>query len=70
MRGWGFDMEQDGTDWNPNLKFRSRNNQIDCPLHPLATPNVVHGSRPTEVENNRKDLPIVNDGAGNDGSYK
>ena len=52
-------MGQDGPDWNLNLKFRSTNNQLDCPLQPLTTPTVVHVSRPTEVEDNRKDLPIV-----------
>lgn len=56
---WGFDMGQDGPDQNPNLKSRITNGQLDCPLQPLITPTVVHVSRPTEVENNRKDLPIV-----------
>ena len=59
MSGWGFDMGQDVPDWNPNLNFRGTSNLPDCPLQPITTPTVVHVSRPTEVENNRKDLPIV-----------
>ncbi|CBI36896.3 unnamed protein product, partial [Vitis vinifera] len=44
-------------DGQKNIKGTS--NLPDCSLQPITTPTVVHVSRPTEVENNRKDLPIV-----------
>lgn len=50
---------KDVPDWNLNLNFRGTSNLPDCSLQPITTPTVVHVSRPTEVENNRKDLPIV-----------
>ncbi|RVW64827.1 ATP-dependent RNA helicase DEAH13 [Vitis vinifera] len=50
---------KDVPDWNLNLNFRVTSNLPDCSLQPITTPTVVHVSRPTEVENNRKDLPIV-----------
>ncbi|OMO81997.1 hypothetical protein COLO4_23301 [Corchorus olitorius] len=34
-------------------------NKISMPVQPLSTPTVVHVSRPDEVEDKRKDLPIV-----------
>lgn len=50
----------DLADESQKVNFSCRIDKPDCPLQrPLIAPTVVHVLRPSEVENNRKDLPIV-----------
>ncbi|CAL5439177.1 unnamed protein product [Camellia sinensis] len=45
---------------NPEKHISNTSNLADCPLQRVPTaPVVVHVSRPKEIENKRKDLPIV-----------
>uniref|UniRef100_A0A5B7BJH8 RNA helicase n=1 Tax=Davidia involucrata TaxID=16924 RepID=A0A5B7BJH8_DAVIN len=48
------------TDESPKTNINNMSNPADCPSQRvLTTPTVVHVSRPEEIENKRKDLPIV-----------
>ncbi|THG09469.1 hypothetical protein TEA_003932 [Camellia sinensis var. sinensis] len=50
----------DWADGNPEMHSSNTSNLADCPLQRVPTaPVVVHVSRPKEIENKRKDLPIV-----------
>ncbi|KAI7987934.1 ATP-dependent RNA helicase DEAH13 [Camellia lanceoleosa] len=50
----------DWADGNPEMHISNTSNLADCPLQRVPTaPVVVHVSRPKEIENKRKDLPIV-----------
>ncbi|KAI7989852.1 ATP-dependent RNA helicase DEAH13 [Camellia lanceoleosa] len=54
----------DWVDGNPEMHISNTSNLADCPLQRVPTalvtaPVVVHVSRPKEIENKRKDLPIV-----------
>ena len=51
-------MEQDRTDENPNA-INELSNLPDLIAQRPSTTTVVHVYRPTEVEEKRKDLPIV-----------
>ncbi|CAL5423435.1 unnamed protein product [Camellia sinensis] len=47
-------------DGNPEMHISNTSNPADCPLQRVPTASVVvHVSRPKEIENKRKDLPIV-----------
>ncbi|KAL7168718.1 hypothetical protein ACSBR2_039044 [Camellia fascicularis] len=47
-------------DGNPEMHISNMSNSANCPLQKVPTaPVVVHVSRPKEIENKRKDLPIV-----------
>lgn len=52
-------MGQGGPDKSLNANSSTSSSLPSSLQRPLAAPNVVHVSRPNEVENNRKDLPIV-----------
>ncbi|KAK9197630.1 hypothetical protein WN944_012813 [Citrus x changshan-huyou] len=51
--------EKDGPYKSLNINASMTGNLPSSLQRPLAAPIVVHVSRPNEVENNRKDLPIV-----------
>ncbi|OMO63887.1 hypothetical protein CCACVL1_22193 [Corchorus capsularis] len=51
-------FEKDSTNCIPKSSVDDEN-KISMPVQPLSTPTVVHVSRPDEVEDKRKDLPIV-----------
>lgn len=52
-------MGQDRLDENLNVVSSQTGSLPDSLQLPLMVPTVVHVSRPDEVENKRKDLPIV-----------
>ncbi|KAL7190063.1 hypothetical protein ACSBR1_039663 [Camellia fascicularis] len=50
----------DWADGNPEMHISNTSNLANCPLQRVPTaPVVVHVSRPKEIENKMKDLPIV-----------
>ena len=57
---WGLLIGQDQADECPEMHISNTTNLADCPpQRVLSAPVVVHVSRPKEIENKRKDLPIV-----------
>lgn len=54
-----FYLIQDKTDENPAANFSELSNLPIVSQRLLTTPTVVHVYRPSEVEEKRKDLPIV-----------
>lgn len=55
-----MDLGQDKVKETPNVNFSRTSKLSNSPtLRSLIAPTIVHVSRPEEVENARKDLPIV-----------